>query len=69
MSPYSMPLCTIFTKCPAPLGPQCSQPRSSGEGSPLRPGVRSAVPNPGAMVSQSPTKRSTEFAGPPIMRQ
>ena len=23
MSPYSMPLCTIFTKWPAPLGPQC----------------------------------------------
>ena len=21
-----MPLCTIFTKCPAPAGPQCSQP-------------------------------------------
>ena len=21
--PYSMPLCTILTKCPAPLGPQC----------------------------------------------
>jgi hypothetical protein len=23
MIPYSMPLWTIFTKCPAPLGPQC----------------------------------------------
>ena len=33
-----MPLCTIFTKCPAPTGPQCSQPSSSGVGSPLRPG-------------------------------
>ena len=23
MSPYSIPLCTIFTKCPAPSGPTC----------------------------------------------
>ena len=23
MSPYSMPLCTIFTKWPAPSGPTC----------------------------------------------
>ena len=23
ISAYSMPLCTIFTKCPAPAGPQC----------------------------------------------
>ena len=23
MSPYSIPLCTIFTKWPAPGGPQC----------------------------------------------
>ncbi len=23
MSAYSMPLCTIFTKCPAPSGPTC----------------------------------------------
>src|SRR2546430_2658865 len=29
MSPYSMPLCTIFTKCPAPCAPQCSQPCSA----------------------------------------
>ena len=25
MSPYSMPLCTIFTKCPAPFSPTQSQ--------------------------------------------
>ena len=25
MSPYSMPLCTILTKCPAPSGPTQSQ--------------------------------------------
>ena len=35
-----MPLWTIFTKWPAPDGPQCSQPCSSGAASPLRPGVR-----------------------------
>ena len=64
-----MPLCTIFTKWPAPPGPQCSQPRSSGVISPVRPGVRSAVWNPGAMVSQSPASRRTVASGPPIMRQ
>ena len=26
--PYSMPLCTILTKCPLPTGPQCNQPAS-----------------------------------------
>ena len=44
-----MPLWTIFTKWPAPLGPQCSQPRSAGDGSPLcsaRAGVRSATSGP-----------------------
>ena len=25
MSAYSMPLCTIFTKCPAPSVPMCVQ--------------------------------------------
>ena len=30
MSPYSIPLWTIFTKWPAPDGPQWSQPCSSG---------------------------------------
>ena len=38
ISPYSMPLCTILTKWPAPDGPQCSQPRSAVVGSPSRPG-------------------------------
>jgi hypothetical protein len=34
MSPYSIPLCTIFTKCPAPSGPQCVThgPESSARG-------------------------------------
>jgi hypothetical protein len=26
MSPYSTPLCTIFTKCPAPEGPTWAYP-------------------------------------------
>ena len=33
MIPYSMPLWTIFTKWPAPLGPQWSHPSSAGVGS------------------------------------
>ena len=36
MSPYSMPLCTIFTKCPAPSSPIQSQ-----QGSPS--GVRAQI--------------------------
>src|SRR4051812_8094394 len=28
IKPYSMPLCTIFTKWPAPLGPTCEYPSS-----------------------------------------
>src|SRR3954466_12126677 len=51
ISPYSIPLWTIFTKWPAPEGPQCSQPCSSGDGSPLRPGVRTAASTPGAGAS------------------
>ena len=30
MMPYSIPLCTILTKCPAPLGPQCRYPCFGG---------------------------------------
>src|SRR5271154_1637385 len=29
MSAYSMPLWTIFTKCPAPAGPQCRCPSAA----------------------------------------
>ena len=43
-----MPLWTILTKWPAPLGPQCSQPSSSGAGRPVRPPVRAAAATPGA---------------------
>ena len=35
-----MPLWTILTKWPAPVGPQCRYPCSAGPGSPCLPGVR-----------------------------
>ena len=69
MIPYSMPLWTIFTKWPAPTGPQCSQPSSSGVGSPVRPGVRSMSPTPGAMVSKIGARWVTGPSSPPIIRQ
>ena len=51
--PYSMPLWTIFTKWPAPFGPQWRKPFSAGVGSPVRPGgVRSAEPTPGAIEAK-----------------
>ena len=37
MSPYSIPLCTIFTKWPAPLPPQWRYPCSPAVGSPAPP--------------------------------
>lgn len=40
MSPYAMPLWTLFTKWPAPLGPQRSEPCSAGVGGPSRSSVR-----------------------------
>ena len=62
--PYSMPLWTIFTKCPAPTGPQCSQPSSAV---PLavassRPGVRGMSPRPGARARKIGVSRSTAAA-------
>src|ERR1039457_2615755 len=50
--PYSMPLWTILTKCPAPLGPQCKNPNSEGAGIRVRPAVRGLEPMPGAMVAK-----------------
>jgi hypothetical protein len=67
--PYSIPLWTIFTKWPAPLGPQCSQPCSAGAGSPSRPGVRSAASTPGASDEKNGSRRSTAVSSPPIIRQ
>ncbi len=42
-----MPLCTIFTKCPAPAGPQCRYPCSAGRGSPSSSCVRGAAVDAG----------------------
>ena len=55
MIPYSMPLWTIFTKWPAPLGPQWSQPCSAGVGWRRRrgPPCASTVPTPGASASKT----------------
>jgi len=50
--PYSMPLCTIFTKWPAPLGPQWRYPRSLVPPSLSRPAVFGIVPAPGASVAK-----------------
>jgi hypothetical protein len=69
MIPYSIPLWTIFTKCPAPAGPQWYQPSSSGGGSPSRPGVRPAPSSPGARARNSGSRRATTSASPPIIRQ
>ena len=41
--PYSMPLCTILTKCPAPEGPQCRYPSSAVPFALSRPGVGANV--------------------------
>ena len=54
-----MPLCTIFTKCPAPFGPQCRKPRSASLGGPERPGVRGTESLPGASEAKIGVSRST----------
>ena len=68
--PYSMPLWTIFTKWPAPLGPQCSHPSWAVPPS-VRPGVGSTASaiGPGEIVSQIGASRSTASSSPPIIRQ
>ena len=66
--PYSMPLWTILTKCPAPLGPQCRYP-SGAVPVRVRPGVGSAVPEPGAIDLKIGSSRSTGSSSPPIIRQ
>ena len=69
MSPYSIPLCTIFTKCPAPLGPQWRYPCSAGPGVPSRPSVRGAAPTPGASAAKTGSSRATASRCPPIIWQ
>ena len=68
MSPYSMPLCTIFTKWPAPPGPQYRYP-SSAEPPWRRPGVVATAPFPGASVRNTGSSRSNASRSPPTMRQ
>jgi len=66
--PYSMPLCTILTKCPAPLGPHAD----NASAVPLffgRPGVRATSPIPGASVLKIGSSRFTVASGPPIIMQ
>jgi hypothetical protein len=53
MSPYSMPLCTIFTKWPAPPGPMCTT-----QGSP---------PTRAAIASNTGRSSCQVDAGPPGM--
>ena len=66
--PYSMPLWTIFTKCPAPLGPQWRYPCSEVDTSPSRPGVRSAASTPGASEAKTGSTCAKASASPPIIR-
>ena len=66
--PYSMPLCTILTKCPAPFGPQCRYPCSAVPCL-VRPGVGSSQLSPGAMVMNIGSSRCTGASSPPIIRQ
>ena len=63
-----MPLWTILTKCPAPFGPQCSQPRSAVVGG-VADAQRAPVSarrrrRPGASVSKIGASRSTASVGP-----
>ena len=69
MIPYSMPLWTIFTKCPAPFGPQCRYPRSAVPPLASRPGVRGMSPAPGASCAKIGSSRFTTAGSPPIIRQ
>ena len=67
--PYSTPLWTIFTKWPAPFGPQCRYPSCAVPPGRSRPGVGSAEPVPGAIVRQIGSSRPTGSSSPPIIRQ
>jgi hypothetical protein len=62
-------LWTIFTKWPAPFGPQCRKPRSPPRDAPSRPGVRGAESDAGASVAKIGSSRCTTSLSPPIIRQ
>ena len=51
INPYSMPLCTIFEKWPAPTGPACTKPASP----------------PGFNASNTGMRLSTAVLSPPAM--
>ena len=59
--PYSIPLWTIFTKWPAPFGPQCRYPSVAVPSVRVRPGVGSAIPAPGAIVLNTGSRRRDRF--------
>ncbi len=67
--PYSIPLWTIFTKWPAPFGPQCRYPSVAVPSGRVRPGVGAAIPAPGAIVLKTGSSRATGSSSPPIIRQ
>ena len=64
-----MPLCTILTKWPAPLGPQWRYPCSAVPPICSRPAVRGTAPMPGASAAKIGSRRFTTGASPPIIRQ
>ncbi len=59
--PYSIPLWTILTKWPAPLGPQCRYPCSAVPPTFSRPGVRGTSPLPGASVGEDRVETRHHF--------
>ena len=54
-----MPLWTIFTKCPAPTGPQCRYPSSAVPSASVPSGVRVIDARPGASDLKIGSRRST----------
>ena len=64
-----MPLWTIFTKWPAPLGPQWRYPCSAVPPIASRPGVRAMWPIPGASRAKMGSRCFTTPVSPPIIRQ
>ena len=67
--PYSTPLWTIFTKCPAPFGPHSKYPSGEVPSLRVRPGVGGALASPGAIVLKMGSSRPTMSGSPPIIRQ
>jgi hypothetical protein len=68
MIPYSTPLCTILTKCPAPGPPQCNQPYSALVALENL-SVRGAAVMPGASALKIGAQTDTAPLAPPTIRQ